>query len=220
MSYILYTDFIAKFPKKTLKKKPKLNNIKITTNLNQKKFSNIFTSSFNSSSISSSLLIRFILFSSIFGQTPQIIKAKYSISNWNIRKGSYNGLLLTLRPSHPFFHQFFVSFYPLLLHHNIYFSFSNKSDPSTSNFGLSSLTIFSPLIPSSSSFEKYFNIIQNYIPYVGLRFHLSSSFSRNECTIKTAHNSSRVISSSSLYHNALIHLFILSFFKIPHITSK
>lgn len=216
MSKLLFlSDFLSKFPEDSLVKIPKISHIKITTNLNNKSFSNIYHSSNLSTSPSSlALLQRILFFSSIFGQSPQIIQVSSSIANWNIRKGLDNGLLLTLRPSHPFFSEFFFLFYPLILHQDLSLSFSNKSDPSTSNFGLPSLQLFSPLLPLSSSLlpshlslsssqllsiESSLNLLQNSIEFIGLRFHFSSSFSL----------------SSSHSINALKHQFILAFFKLP-----
>lgn len=121
----LINDFLIKFPSETLKKKPKWQQIIITSNLNHKKFSNVFKNDSISSSTVELLKIYFI-FSRIFGQTPFIIHANQSVANWNIGKGMNHGIFISLRNN--YYIKFFLTILPLL----------------------TNLSFFSPNIPSFS----------------------------------------------------------------------
>lgn len=94
----LYNDYLIKFPSENLKEKPRLEEIRIATNLNNKGKGNIYKTD-SSSEMKEELKKLIFYYIKIFGQTPKIIKVKKSVASWNIRKGMENGVLITLKSS-------------------------------------------------------------------------------------------------------------------------
>lgn len=94
----LFNDYIIRFPSENHIKNPKLEEITISTNLNNKKRGNIYKVD-SSKDIKSDIRILMKYYISIYGQTPKKIKVKKSVASWNIRQGMENGVLVTLRSS-------------------------------------------------------------------------------------------------------------------------
>ena len=161
-------DFYTSFPTQKLTKKPKIEKIIISTNLNNRKFSNIYKS--GSSAMDFHLLERYFLFKQFFLQSPTIIKGTKSVANWNIRKGMDNGILVTIRSSNPFYFDFILNLYPQIVQYDIQPSFINNR---ASDFGLSSLMFFP--IKLEGNTEETTNRIKNDIENIGLRFHITTS---------------------------------------------
>lgn len=161
---ILLQDYITKFPEERVKKL-KIEKIIITSNLNNKKYSNIYKTKTNTSNkMNENLLERYYLYKNIFLQTPKIIKANQSVANWNIRKGMENGVLVTIRKSNPFYLDFIINIFPLILQYDINLSFKNKD---SSDLGLSSLVFF-PITNKKLDMNRLKNEI-------GLRYHISTN---------------------------------------------
>jgi len=94
----LYNDYIIKFPLEQVKENPKLEEIKISTNMDNKGRGNIYKVD-SSKEMREELKKLIVYYMKIFGQTPKIIKVKKSVASWNIRKGMENGVLITLKNS-------------------------------------------------------------------------------------------------------------------------
>lgn len=130
----MFQDYITKFSQERLEKKPQIKKIIITSNINNKKYKNIYKSKDNK--MEKELLEMYNIFKNIFLQTPKIIKAKKSVSNWNVRSGMENGVMVTIRKEENW-KEILLNVYP-----NIHDKKLSNKNKNTSDMGLSSLSIF------------------------------------------------------------------------------
>lgn len=173
---------------------PKLKQIILTSNLNNKSFFSNSSNPFKGGTetknnpLSIELLKLYIIFSRIFGQTPQLLKAHKSVANWNVRKNMNIGILLSLRACQntlffkDYLFKFFLFLVPLLNQKDSFFILNSHSK-TTKNidsliFGLSSLIPFNPIFPDIE-YYKYSNIIneiKNSSEFIGCRINILCQF--------------------------------------------
>ena len=127
-------DYITKFTTEKLDVKPKIKKIIVRSNLNNKKFTNIYKSKDNK--MQKELLERYNIFKYMLLQTPKIIKAKKSVANWNVRKGMDTGVMVTIRNEENW-REILLNIYPNIVEKK--FSYKNMK---TSEMGLGSIGMF------------------------------------------------------------------------------